>query len=334
MTRAALRLECYRDRDDQRIAKPALVALSVCAGMASGWTAKNLDPKTRLPHAHAEGVHWFALYKPPFWEVSVTTSPHLEDDEAADEEDDRLLTNSRRQMKMQDWTRQHLEAHYPICKDASSGFGVMHRLDVQTSGVLLCAKSYVGAQWFKMQWCSHGVIKEYICLTHGWVVIRVTEVRKRIVKEVEKSNGKMSIHCFVSDSGKPAYTEVATLAHLIGSASSESGSEVGEEQYSLVALKLHTGRTHQIRVHMHALGHPLVCDIKYAAEHFPTDCTWSARNFLHSYHLGCRDVPRDSNPGKATGLTKVGLHADIADDGSPGSLASRCFSPMAHAPSS
>eukprot|EP00747_Dinoflagellata_sp_TGD_P124630 gnl/TRDRNA2_/TRDRNA2_174031_c3_seq4.p1 gnl/TRDRNA2_/TRDRNA2_174031_c3~~gnl/TRDRNA2_/TRDRNA2_174031_c3_seq4.p1 ORF type:complete len:233 (-),score=39.17 gnl/TRDRNA2_/TRDRNA2_174031_c3_seq4:95-793(-) len=91
----------------------------------------------------------------------------------------------------------------------------------------------------------------------------------------------------ISDSGKPAFTEVATLAHLFFNASGTAE----EDRYSLLVLKLHTGCTHQIRVHMQAIGHPLVCDPQYAENFFATDRRWCPRNFLHTYHLCFLDVP-------------------------------------------
>ena len=85
---------------------------------------------------------------------------------------------------------------------------------------------------------------------HGWVQPSVSEVRKRIFIDSQR------YRCSVSESGIPAYTEVATLAYFakapIGTI--KVGGEVGEERYSLVALRLHTGRTHQIRVHMSAIS--------------------------------------------------------------------------------
>merc|ERR1712125_38788 len=106
----------------------------------------------------------------------------------------------------------------------------------------------MGAHWIKMQWCSHGVKKDYVCLAHGWVDTSVTEINKRIAKKAEQLNQFMTERCFVSELGKPAFTEVATLAHLSRPANSllEAGREASVGQYSLVALKLHTGRTHQI----------------------------------------------------------------------------------------
>ena len=86
----------------------------------------------------------------------------------------------------------------------------------------------------------------------------MTEVRKPIRVDVKKAqNSRHTImHGSVSDRGKPAYTEIATIAYLRRAATGTSmaGIRAGEEQYSLVALKLHTGITHQIRVHMLAIG--------------------------------------------------------------------------------
>merc|ERR1712232_434449 len=99
------------------------------------------------------------------------------------------------------WVRDQLVMHFPICKDANVRFGIMHRLDMQTSGVVLCAKSYMGAHWIKMQWCSHGVKKDYVCLAHGWVDTSVTEINKRIAKKAEQLNQFMTERCFVSELG-------------------------------------------------------------------------------------------------------------------------------------
>merc|ERR1712048_1283146 len=91
-----------------------------------------------------------------------------------------------------------------------------HRLDAQTSGVILCAKSYTGSYWIKTQWVSGDVIKEYTSLVHGWIDPRVTEVKKRIhVVKKEISACTISSHAFVSNCGKPSYTEVAVQVHLV-----------------------------------------------------------------------------------------------------------------------
>ena len=105
---------------------------------------------------------------------------------------------------------------------------------------------------------------------------------------------------------------VPAISHKIWQMN-KAGNEPSEEQYSLVALKIHTGRTQQIQVHMQAIGHPLVHDIKHADSYFPTDCTWCPRNFLHTYHLGFLDVPEDSGLGKEAGSSEVGKKPDLSD---------------------
>lgn len=229
--------------------------------------------------------------------ASAVKAPHRSNTDSVDKEDGALLEDSMRRLKIQDWVRQQLATRYEICNDLSAAFGIMHRLDAQTSGALLCAKSYMGARWIKMQWCFHDVVKEYICLVHGPVDTRVMSVRKRIAKEADKANLKKSPRCFVSELGRPAHTELTILAHLRGMANAaRDAADAGdEEHYSLVALKIHTGRTHQIRVHMKAIGHPLIRDKDYAELNFLADCTWCPRNFLHTYHFGCRDLPENSN---------------------------------------
>merc|ERR1712157_652864 len=111
----------------------------------------------------------------------------------------------------------------------------------------------------------------------------------------------------VSENGKPAHTEVTTIARLcwVSRAMSESEDDVSEnwrKRHSLIAVKLHTGRTHQIRIHMLSIGHPLVCDAQYAERRFHTDRAWCPRNFLHAYHLGLSDVPEDSDEANTLAL--------------------------------
>lgn len=253
------------------------------------------------PSIIGEGAHWLALYKPPFWQVSADAKEAAKAAEVApfqdDADDDEVFDAHARKPKMQLWTRHNFSKHHPICNDKIEAFGLMHRLDVQTSGIILCAKTYVGAYWLRLQWCSYVVDKEYVCVVHGWVDRSVREINQRIRVDKKKArHGRKTIYtnCTVSKDGKPSYTELHTLAHLTkdAEATSESADKDGvPERYSLVVVKLHTGRTHQIRVHMKWLGHPLVSDNKYARKHFADDTKWCHRNFLHTYHLSFEDIP-------------------------------------------
>mmetsp|Transcript_10016 Transcript_10016/g.31379 ORF Transcript_10016/g.31379 Transcript_10016/m.31379 type:complete len:613 (-) Transcript_10016:39-1877(-) len=274
------------------------------------------------PYALAEGQHWLALYKPPFWQVNVDSkeaaraaaAPFEEDEDGdGDDDDDGASEEHRKRPRVQGWIRQRLAPQHPICTDPVEAHGLLHRLDMQTSGILLCAKTYVGAYWLRLQWCSYLVDKEYVCLVHGWVDRRVREVHKRIRVEKRKapnSRRTISTHCSVGANGKPSYTEVCTLAHLARPAAASGAAS--DEPYSLVVLKLHTGRTHQIRVHMQSIGHPLVCDIKYGEERFAADRLWCPRNFLHTYSLGFHDIPE--GPERCMEGSPVKLNCPLPED--------------------
>lgn len=88
----------------------------------------------------------------------------------------------------------------------------------------------------------------------------------------------------------------------------------GQERYSLVAIRISTGRRHQIRAHLAHAGHPVVCDAKYGgkqleageksgAERYQQDLQWCPRNFLHRYRVAWVS---DQNPHEA--------HAELPGD--------------------
>lgn len=286
-------------------------------------------PEFGEPYVAKEGRHWLAIYKPPHWQVSVdskeaaknaTGAAPFQDDDEGDGEDDLLNEESKaRRPRIQTWIRQNLADRFPICTDSVEAFGLLHRLDAQTSGLLVCAKSYEGSYWLRLQWCSYMVDKEYICLVHGWVDRGVREINKRIRVEKRKapnSRRTVSTFCTVGPSGKPSYTELFTLAHLKRTAQSEADGEVAPkvEHYSLVALKLHTGRTHQIRVHMQSIDHPLVTDSKYAEDRVMADKTWCPRNFLHTYRLAFRDLAEGTEEGQSDAGEIVELRSPLPED--------------------
>jgi len=278
-------------------------------GASASASVPNAAPEVvhETPSILAESEHWMALYKPPFWMVNVdskeaakaaTIGPYDEEDEG-EMDDSTGAEETRKRPRMQAWVQQREAVQRPIHSDPQEAFGLLHRLDVQTSGIIMCAKSYVGAYWLRLQWCSYAVDKEYVCLVHGWVDKNLKEIHKRIrvdKKKAPNSRRTISTHCSISESGKPSFTELVTIAHLTASNIDDTPRTndtegVTEGKYSLVSLKLHTGRTHQIRVHMLSAGHPLVCDIKYAEDKFPRDRAWCPRNFLHTYRLAFDDVP-------------------------------------------
>jgi len=120
----------------------------------------------------------------------------------------------------------------------------VHRLDRETSGVIVFAKNAETHRWLSGIFEKREVKKIYSGLVTG-ALINASGLIEEPIAEHPAKNGSMMIH----RKGKPAVT----------------GFEVLEDfgRYSLVKFDLFTGRTHQIRVHMKHIGHPIVCDDLY-----------------------------------------------------------------------
>ncbi|CAJ1336037.1 unnamed protein product [Effrenium voratum] len=216
------------------------------------------------------------LYKPHGWEVDQATS------ESAAE---RLKLSSF--VRSQFTTRQ-----CPILKDAGHLHGFLHRLDLPSSGLLLTAKSYEAFYDLMLQLHTGVLVRDYVVLCHGWLSPSCREIDTRIAWSNAAGSGPPSRA--QNDTGKPAVTKLRVLAHAIRT----------DDSFSLVGIRIATGRRHQIRAHLAHIGHPVVCDGKYGRlahskqedssrfaawqpsdEQFRKDREWCPRNFLHRYRL-------------------------------------------------
>lgn len=152
--------------------------------------------------------------------------------------------------------------------------GIVHRLDKDTSGIIICAKNFNSEEWLQNQFKDRRVKKEYIAIVKGVPkeksgsvkinMIRDSKNRKKFTTTDDSSKGKFS---------HTVYRCIATYGN-----------------YSLMKLKLKTGRTHQIRVHMKYLGCPILGDPIYGTKDSLFD---SATLMLHSKTLGIR-LPQNS----------------------------------------
>lgn len=153
-------------------------------------------------------------------------------------------------------------------------FGIVHRLDTDTSGVILWAKTLDAQTLLREQWQGRTVKKTYIALVAG-----KTESSGTIEYALERDNqnDRQRIALLPTTKSRPAVTHYKTLAR----------GSIGEWAVSLLELHPVTGRTHQIRVHCKAIGHPLVGDKLYG-EKSSTDIARLAgldRQFLHAASL-------------------------------------------------
>ena len=144
--------------------------------------------------------------------------------------------------------------------------GIVHRLDEDTSGLIVIAKTPEAYEFLKKSFVDRSVEKEYLALVHG-IPTKIHDVINVPLEKVPLKQ-KMKV-----GSGKEAITEYYLLA------SDPSG------QHSLLRVKLHTGRTHQIRAHLSHIGHPIVGDQVYGNEFKQTDAQMLTRQFLHAYKL-------------------------------------------------
>jgi 23S rRNA pseudouridine1911/1915/1917 synthase len=123
--------------------------------------------------------------------------------------------------------------------------GIVHRIDKDTSGLLMVAKNDKAHMSLAEQLKEHTVNRKYIALVHGEIPHETGTIDAPIGRD-PKNRQQMAI---VFERGKNAVTHFAVMERF--------------NQYTLIELKLETGRTHQIRVHMKYIGYPLVGDPKY-----------------------------------------------------------------------
>lgn len=143
--------------------------------------------------------------------------------------------------------------------------GIVHRLDKDTSGVLLVAKNQEYFEYLKNLFQSHKVKKIYNALVYG----KLEEKRGIITKPISIKKGSIKRTVHAGKMTKEAITEYKLLKEY----------RKDGQIFSFVEVIPRTGRTHQIRIHMSATRHPIVGDLLYGPKSNPLNLR---RQFLHA----------------------------------------------------
>jgi 23S rRNA pseudouridine1911/1915/1917 synthase len=175
--------------------------------------------------------------------------------------------------------------------------GIVHRLDKETSGLMVVAKNDEAHRKLSAQFAAREVRKKYVALVHGWV----KKDSGTLTQSIGRDRVRRTRMTTRGEDGRAAVTHYRVGRRL--------DSRFGK--FTLLDVKIDTGRTHQIRVHVAAMGHPVVGDTMYGA---PRQARGKsavislARNFLHSAELEFRH-PRT---GEAIALT-CGLPEELRE---------------------
>ncbi len=145
--------------------------------------------------------------------------------------------------------------------------GIVHRLDRDTSGVILIPKNQKYFEYLKKLFQNHLIKKTYLALVYGKIKERQGVIDKPI--SIKAKTVKRTVHA--GKMAKEAVTEYKTL-QIFKSAERE-------DFFTLLKVMPKTGRTHQIRVHLASIGHPIVGDKLYGKKNNPLNLN---RQFLHA----------------------------------------------------
>jgi 23S rRNA pseudouridine1911/1915/1917 synthase len=191
---------------------------------------------------------------------------------------------------MQDWVEQNYQiTKLPNCEfENQSDFvkraGIVHRIDKETSGLLLIAKTEEAFNNLQAQFKERKVKKRYLALAHGKLAQKEGEINAPVGR-LPWNRERFGVFPEGKDA-KTNYKVIKEIANLPVDATHQA-LQTGGEDLSLVELTPETGRTHQIRVHMQFLGHPLVGDEFYAGrKQARDDRKWCPRVFLHASYIG------------------------------------------------
>lgn len=178
-------------------------------------------------------------------------------------------TSAKDQPTLQSYISRNL--HFPISNSYSLRSGIVHRLDKETSGVLVVAKTEAVFYDLQNQFKERKTEKTYQALVHGKVDPKEGEIDEPVGRLPWRRD-----RFGVLPGGREAQTKYKTIGYY----------KNDNETFTLLELFPKTGRTHQIRIHLKHLGYPIVADTFYAGRKTARkDRKWCQRLFLHAHRL-------------------------------------------------
>ena len=146
--------------------------------------------------------------------------------------------------KEKEKTLYHIVREYLVSKDKYAKVFIVHRLDKDTSGIVVLAKDEKTKNKLQENWNEYVSLREYVAIVHG----KLKKIEDRIVQNLKETKTNL-VYVTKKDDGKEAITNYKVIKE--------------NEDYSMVSINIETGRKNQIRVAFATLKHPIVGDKKY-----------------------------------------------------------------------
>ncbi|MXP31531.1 RluA family pseudouridine synthase [Parerythrobacter jejuensis] len=246
-------------RLDKALAQASNLSRERIKGLMADGAVKVAGKQATNPSAKVTGGETFAIAVPPA--VEPTAQPQDIPLDIVFEDEHLLVVNKPAGMVVhpaagnQDGTLVNALLHH--CRGQLSGIngvarpGIVHRIDKDTSGLLVVAKTDAAHEGLASQFADHSIERRYHAVCAGHPLPAEGTIEARLGRS-DRDRKKMAVLAKDSSRGKHAVTHYKTLKKL--------------EECALIECRLETGRTHQVRVHCASIGHPLVGDQVYGRD--------------------------------------------------------------------